>query len=88
MSHCLREGQGKCAHIYVFGTVDQKMLKDINDVIDERLKKKDAPEGKEYHIVISAGKSGNTVYKANFGKPKFLAAIEPSEENKAMRQWL
>ena len=73
---------------YVFGTVDQKMLKDVNEVIADRLKTKGAPEGKEYHIVISDGKAEDSAYKANLGNPKSLSAITPSEENKETRQWL
>ena len=73
---------------YIFGTVDKKTLKEINEVVADRLKEKGATEGKEYHIVISDGKSESTAYKANLGKPKSLAAIEPSEENKETRQWL
>ena len=73
---------------YVFGTVDQKLLKDVNEVISDRLKTKGAPEGKEYHIVISDGKAEDSAYKANLGNPKSLSAITPSDENKETRQWI
>ena len=78
----------KIPTFYVFGTVDKKMLKDVNEVISDRLKIREAPEGQEYHIVINDGKAEDTAYKATLGKPKFLAAIKPSEENKDTRQWL
>ena len=73
---------------YIFGTVDKKTLKEINEVVADRLKEKGAPEGKEYHIVISDGKAEDSAYKANLGNPKSLSAITPSEENKETRQWL
>lgn len=73
---------------YVFGTVDKKMLRNINEVIAHRLKTKGAPEGEEYHIVISDGKKEDTAYKANLGNPKSLTAMEPSERNRETRQWL
>lgn len=71
---------------YIFGTVDKKTLKEINEVISDRLKEKGATEGKEYHIVISDGKAEDSAYKANLGNPKSLSAITPSEENKVTRQ--
>ena len=73
---------------YIFGTVDKKALKEINEVVADRLKEKGATEGKEYHIVISDGKSEDTAYKANLGNPKSLSAITPSDENKVTRQWI
>ena len=73
---------------YIFGTVDKKTLKEINEVVADRLKEKGATEGKEYHIVISDGKAEDSAYKANLGNPKSLSAITPSEENKETRQWL
>ena len=73
---------------YIFGTVDKKTLKEINEVISDRLKTKGATEGKEYHIVISDGKAEDSAYKANLGNPKSFSAITPSEENKETRQWL
>ena len=73
---------------YIFGTVDKKTLKEINEVISDRLKTKGATEGKEYHIVISDGKAKDDAYKANLGNPKSLSAITPSKENKETRQWL
>ena len=73
---------------YIFGTVDKKTLKEINEVISDRLKTKGATEGKEYHIVISDGKAEDSAYRANLGNPKSLSAITPSDENKNTRQWL
>ena len=73
---------------YIFGTVDKKTLKEINEVVADRLKEKGATEGKEYHIVISDGKAEDSAYKANLGNPKSLSVITPSEENKETRQWL
>ena len=73
---------------YIFGTVDKKTLKEINEVISDRLKTKGATEGKEYHIVISDGKAKDDAYKANLGNLKSLSAITPSKENKETRQWL
>ena len=73
---------------YVFGTVDKKTLKEINEVISDRLKTRCATEGNEYHIVISDGKSEDAAYKAALGKPRSLAVIKPSEENKETRRWL
>lgn len=78
----------KTPTFYVFGTVDKKMLKDVNDVIADRLKTRGAEEGVEYHIVLSDGKAEDSAYKANLGNPKSLSAITPSEENKETRQWL
>ena len=73
---------------YVFGAVDKKTLKEINEVISDRLKTRCAAEGNEYHIVISDGKSEDAAYKAALGKPRSLAVIKPSEENKETRRWL
>ena len=73
---------------YIFGTVDKKTLKEINEVVADRLKEKGATEGKEYHIVISDGKAEDSAYKANLGNPKSLSAITPSDENKETRQWI
>ena len=73
---------------YIFGTVDKKTLKEINEVISDRLKEKGATEGKEYHIVISDGKSEDSAYKVNLGNPKSLSAITPSDENKVTKQWI
>ena len=73
---------------YIFGTVDKKTLKEINEVVADRLKEKGATEGKEYHIVISDGKAEESAYKANLGNPKSLSAITPSDENKETRQWI
>ena len=80
----------KTPTFYVFGTVDKKMLKDVNEVIADRLKTRGAEEGKEYHIVINIndGKSEDTAYKATLGNPRSLAAIKLSEENKETRRWL
>ena len=73
---------------YIFGTVDKKTLKEINEVVADRLKEKGATEGKEYHIVISDGKAEDSAYKANLGNPKSLSAITPSDENKVTKQWI
>ena len=73
---------------YIFGAVDKKTLKEINEVVADRLKEKGATEGKEYHIVISDGKAEDSAYKANLGNPKSLSAITPSDENKETRQWI
>lgn len=73
---------------YIFGTVDKKTLKEINEVVADRLKEKGATEGKEYHIVISDGKAEDSAYKANLGNPKSLSVITPSDENKVTRQWI